>query len=414
MILATEADAVDEDVDTAEDLTPTVVMMAEALPRDDLHAETRGRLREVYEFLRSYVVFSSMHGALAVALWVAHTYLIDVVDVTPRLVIRSPEKQAGKSRLLEVLKLLCPNAVMTHNVSSAYIIRKIDQGRPTLLLDEYDTIFGDVSEGSETLRSILNAGYEAGSTYGRVDKNMNPRDYNAFAPVALAGIGNPPDTIADRAVVINMRRKTKAEQVKDFRVRKVRPEAKALRERLTDWAERAAPVLDLEQTQKVEGISDRQADIWEPLLAIADMANPELGNSARDACKALTAAQAVDDVDSGKALRLLRDLRTIFGDEERLSTEEILSRLRALPDSEWGEVEYGQPVLTPPKLANMLRPYNVRPAKWNTYKDASAERTSIRGYKRSDLAEAWERWIPWTIDALLKEANEVEILDDVA
>jgi hypothetical protein len=146
---------------------------------------------------------------------------------------------------------------MTHNVSSGYIVRKIDQGHPTLLLDEYDTIFSDVSEGSETLRSILNAGYEEGSTYGRVDKSMNPRDYNAFAPVALAGIGNPPDTIADRAVVINMRRKTKAEHVSEFRVRKIRPDAKALRERLTSWAEHAAPVLDLEQAQKVEGISQK-------------------------------------------------------------------------------------------------------------------------------------------------------------
>ena len=320
-----------------------VAMIVEALPCDDLHTETRGRLREVYDFLTSYVVFSSVHETLAVTLWVAHTYLIDVLDVTPRLVIRSPEKQAGKSRLLEVLKLLCPNPVMTHNVSSAYIIRKIDQGRCTLLLDEYDTIFSDISEGSETLRSILNAGYESGSTYGRVDKSMNPKDYNAFAPVALAGIGNPPDTIADRAVVINMRRKTKAEQVQDFRVRKVRPEANARRERLTAWADRAAPFLDLEHTQKVQGISDRQADIWEPLLAIADLANPELGNSAREACRALTSAQAVDDVESGKPLRLLRDLRTVFGDEERLSTEEIVSRLRALPDSEWDDVEYGRP-----------------------------------------------------------------------
>jgi hypothetical protein len=392
----------------------TVITMTQAPPGDDLQAETRERLREIYRFVTSYVVFSSIHEALAVTLWVAHTYLIDALDVTPRLVIRSPEKQAGKSRLLEVLKLLCPNAVMTHNVSSGYIVRKIDQGHPTLLLDEYDTIFSDVSEGSETLRSILNAGYEEGSTYGRVDKSMNPRDYNAFAPVALAGIGNPPDTIADRAVVINMRRKTKAEHVSEFRVRKIRPDAKALRERLTSWAEHAAPVLDLEQAQKVEGISDRQADIWEPLLAIADLANPELGNSAREACKALTTAQAADDVESGKPLRLLRDLRVVFGDEERLSTDEILSRLRALPDSEWSETEYGQPVMTAQKLAKTMRPYGVHPAKWNTYRDASAERTTIRGYKRSDLTEAWERWIPMTLGALREEASEVEILDDDA
>jgi len=113
-------------------------------------------------------------------------------------------------------------------------------------------------------------------------------------------------------------------------------------------------------------------------------------------------------------LRLLRDLRFVFGDEERLSTDEILSCLRNLPDSEWSGLEYGEPIMTARKLADVLRPYGVRPAKWNTRKDASTERTTIRGYRRSNLTEAWERWIPMTLGALREEASEVEILDDDA
>jgi hypothetical protein len=370
--------------------------------------ETQARLREIYDFLTSFVVFTNDSEALAVTLWVAHTYLMDAIDTTPRLVIRSPEKQAGKSRVLEVLKLLCPTPVLSHNVSAAYITRKIASGRPTLLLDEYDTIFLDTSDKSETLRSILNAGYETGSTYGRVDKTMAPVDMPAFAAVALAGIGNPPDTIADRAVVINMRRKTKAEKVQRFRKRIVRPQGLEISGRAAAWSKRALEVFDLEGTEIPEDISDRQADIWEPLLAIADLAGVEWGNAARIACRVMTTAQAIDDTDSGKALRLLRDTRSVFGDEERLATEELLRRLRVLDESEWAGQEYGEPVLNARKLADMLRPYAVRPVKWYV------NRACTRGYKRCDFVVAWEHWLPITIGSMLAEANGVEILDEAA
>jgi hypothetical protein len=373
-----------------------------------LEQETQARLREVYDFLSAFIVYTNESEALAVTLWVAHTYLMDAIDTTPRLVIRSPEKQAGKSRVLEVLKLLCPRPVLTHNVSAAYITRKIALARPTLLLDEYDTIFLDTSDKSETLRSILNAGYETGSTYGRVDKTMAPVDMPAFAAVALAGIGNPPDTIADRAVVINMRRKTRTEKVQRFRKRVVRPQGLEISGRLSDWSKRVLEVFDLEGTEVPDDISDRQADIWEPLLAIADLAGVEWGDAARTACRAMTTAQAIDDTDSGKSLRLLRDMRSVFGDEERLATEELLRRLRAVDESEWAGQEYGEPVLNARKLADMLRPYAVRPVRWYV------NRACTRGYKRCDLAVAWEHWLPTTIGSLRAEARDVEILEDVA
>jgi hypothetical protein len=52
--------------------------------------------------LTRYVVLPQ-HGATICALWIAHTYLLDHLDLTPRLQINSPAKQCGKLTLLDVL-----------------------------------------------------------------------------------------------------------------------------------------------------------------------------------------------------------------------------------------------------------------------------------------------------------------------
>lgn len=278
--------------------------------------------------------------------------------------------------------------------------------RPTLLLDEYDATFTDTtSDKNETLRSIINAGYESGSTYGRVGQNMIPQDFPAFAAVALAGIGNPPDTIADRAVIINMRRKTKAERVQPFRKRTIKATAEPIREALTSWAKYAVDAIDLEGTVMPDGIGDRQHDIWEPLIAIADLAGPGWGEQARAACRAMTTAQAEQDVDEGMGRRLLRDLRTVFKDEDRIQTEELLRKLRALDESEWAGMEYGEDRLTAQKLAKLLRPYGVKPRRWY------ADRIQYRGYLRADLVDAWERYLPvvGTIGDLIDQTADIVV-----
>jgi hypothetical protein len=372
-------------------------------PNED---DTREVLRSVYLFLKSFIVFSSDHELMAVTLWVAHTYILDAIDITPRLVIKSPEKQTGKTRLLECLKLLVPSPLLTMNVSAAYIARRIGQGRPTILLDEYDAIFTDVgSEKNEVLRAIINAGYESGSTYGRVGPNMVPMDFPAYAAVALAGIGNPPDTILDRAVVINMRRKTKAESVQPFRKRTIKPTAVAICGALTAWAKLAVDSIDLENTIMPDGIGDRQLDIWEPLIAIADLAGSGWGEHARAACRVMTAAQAGEDVEEGLSRRLLRDLRTVFADDDRLPTDEVLRRLRTLDESEWSGMDYGEARLTPQKLARMLRPYGVKPQRWYV------DRAQYRGYLRADLADAWERYLPkvGSMDDYLEQGADIVV-----
>ena len=67
-----------------------------------------------------------------------------------------------------------------------------------------------------------------------------------------------------------------------------------------------------------DGITDRDADIWEPLLAVADAAGRDWPERGRVAAVALVA----DFKESTPSLgvRLLADLRAVFGDNNVMST----------------------------------------------------------------------------------------------
>ena len=145
-------------------------------------------------------------------------------------------KRSGKSRLLEVLKLLVRSPLPTANISDAALFRAIEKMSPTLLFDEIDAIFGPKARDREDLRGMLNAGFERGGVTHRMGgpRNTELQTFNVFAPKVFAGIGELPDTIADRAILIRLERRTREEEVERFRRRDVEPEGHALRDRLAD------------------------------------------------------------------------------------------------------------------------------------------------------------------------------------
>ena len=108
----------------------------------------------------------------------------------------------------------------TVNLSAAALFRKVSEGRCTLLLDEADTYLGTrVAKDHEDLRGLVNAGHRRGAVAYRcvIDKGVRVEEFPAFCPVALAGIGDLPDTILDRSVVVAMKRRAPGEHVEPFR-----------------------------------------------------------------------------------------------------------------------------------------------------------------------------------------------------
>ena len=340
-------------------------------------------LGQLHAALVRYVALPSPEAAHAIVLWIAATHAVPAWNCAPRLDITSPVRRCGKSRLLDVIEATSYAPLITINISAAALVRSISSDPPTLLLDEADTVFGPkAADNHEDLRGILNAGHSRNRPYIRWDVTTRQTERcPTFAMAALAGIGALPDTITDRAVIIAMRRRAPGEDVARYRDRRDGEPLRALGQDLGAWVR--AHLDQLRDAEPDMPVEDRAADTWEPLIAVADLAGGDWPGRARQAAAALTAE---DDTDTSLGARLLADLKDVFGGEDKLHSETILTELRKIDEAPWSDY-FGHP-LNARDLARLLKPYRVSAA------DVKIGGANKRGYRRADLHEPWTRYLP--------------------
>src|SRR5262249_40597969 len=138
------------------------------LGRDQGTVKVSELLDAIVSILRRYIVFQNESQPFVVALWIVHSWVPDAFDYTPYLWVYSPEKQCGKTRLLDCLELLVPKPWRAILPSEAVLFRTIENDPPTLLLDELDAVFTNSKDDrKEALRALLNAGFERKATIPR-------------------------------------------------------------------------------------------------------------------------------------------------------------------------------------------------------------------------------------------------------
>lgn len=345
-------------------------------------------LDEVHDFLGQFVAYPSNDTHIAHTLWIAHTHLMAAWESTPRIAFLSTEPGSGKTRALEITDLLVPNPVEAVNVTPAYLFRKVGEigVKPTILFDEIDTVFGPKAKDNEEIRGLLNAGHRKGAVAGRCvvrGKRVETEEIPAYCAVALAGLGEIPDTILSRSVVVKMRRRAPNQAVEPYRRRVHKRPGHAIRDKIAAWSDTVIREVAEAWPTMPDGITDRDADVWEPLLAVADAAGGDWPNLARRSAVALVALSKVATPSLG--IRLLADIRTVFGDQDVMSSKDLVDALVALDEAPWGDL-YGKP-LDARGLARRLKAYEVDP------KNVRINQSVVKGYKREDLHDPWGRYL---------------------
>ncbi len=338
------------------------------------------------DFVRQYVVMSELQ-CHAVALHCAHTHALDACDVTPYISVWSAEKRADKTRFAETYALVVARPWFTGRVTAAVLVRRVARDTPTLLLDESDAAFKGEKEYAEALRGILNTGHRRGGTASLcVGRNCDLVDFPTFCPKVIAGIGKLPDTVADRSIRIELKRRRSDEPVTRFRQRDADVRARPVREGFQQWAPRAVEALRDARPDIPTELDDRAADSWEPLLAIADLADGPWPAWARRAALALSAGADVEDDSLG--VRLLADVRAIFEERQadRIATKDLVMALVALDEVPWGSLR-GE-AINARILARLLKPYGI------TSKQIRVGDVMRKGYEREALTDAWARYVP--------------------
>jgi hypothetical protein len=338
------------------------------------------------KFIRRFCILPDA-AYLPVATWAVATHVPQAFDVFPYLAFLSPMKRCGKTRLLEVLQLLCAKPQRVTTVSSASLFRMMEEV-PTLLLDEVEALRNSKpSETAQAVLAILNAGHRKGASVTRCEPpNWEVRHFSVYGPKAFAAIGGLTDTLADRCIIVTMQRKTPSQTVDRFLQGRAKADADPIREPVAEWAKNsfASVRSTYEGLDDLRFLSDRDADIWMPLFAVCAVAAPDRLQELRRCAEALSGSKAAHDVDDSLALKLLADVREVWGgDSEKLKTEELIKRLNRLTESPWATVP-----LDALKLSQRLRPFGV------ISRQIRLEDWTGKGYLRSEVDAVLERYLP--------------------
>lgn len=214
-----------------------------------------------------------------------------------------------------------------------------------------------------------------------------------FTPRVLAGIGSLPDTVEDRSIPIRLQRRAPHEPVEPFRFREASEVARPIREAFGRWALTAGEPLERARPELPPPLNDRATELWEPLLAIADLAGGEWPRRAREAALALHGDLLAQDETVGIAL--LRAFKETFDGHatDRITTAGFLAALVDRDDGPWAEW-WGKAVADGnfrgpgSRLTKLLRPYGI------TSKTIRVGDERAKGYERSDFEDAFRRYAP--------------------
>lgn len=367
-------------------------------------APVHGRelLNQTLAILQRYVIadIESLHAAVA---WAALSWLVDHATVLPMAMITAPEKGCGKSVLLDVLGALVLRPLQGGSITQSALFRSIELWKPTLLIDEADSFMKE----NEAMRGLLNSGHTRGSAFRilseEVGGKLQPVRFSTWGAKAIAGIKleTLDATLTSRSIILPMRRKLPSELSENFRHGDKEP-FKVLQSMFYRWSldngdafSKLRPVLP--------GLSNRDSDNWEPLLAIAELAGGEW--PARIKTAALKIVGKAGESMSLDA-ELLRDIREVFSSKkvERISSINLLEALTTDDLASWRTYNRGTP-MTARQLANRLRPYGISPDSVRV-KGAPG---NPKGYKLEDFEEAFLRYIPAPIAPSVLSVTQLQL-----
>lgn len=317
-------------------------------------------LQTMLEILAKYLVLPD-HAAVAIALWIVRAWCDDAFNISPRLAILSPVKRCGKTTLLEIMAKLLPRPLPTSNVTASVIFRVIEKHHPSLLIDEADSFMRE----NEELRGIVNSGHrrDSATVLRNVGDDHEPRSFSTWSPMVIAAIGTLPDTIEDRSIVVSMRRKQPGEKVQGIRWNSrhgetVKAHLQTVARALARWSfDHTRTLRDIDPAIP-NGLHDRAADNWSPLLTIANVIGGSWIEQANAAAVALSTSESKAEP---RGVELLRDLAELFKTDarERFPSQGLCDALALLEERPWGDYRRGKPI-SPVQLARLLKDFGIQ------------------------------------------------------
>jgi Protein of unknown function (DUF3631) len=248
-----------------------------------LDVTTPAILQSLHAYFTRFAIYPKPDVPLLLAIWTLGTYLYRLFEYYAYLVLRSPQKRCGKSRVEDLIALVAFNASSREtNPTEASLFRGPAKNGGVLILDEVEMLGAKDQDAYRGVLSVLNSGFQRGGEVTRMEKRGDTFlevKYPTYAPRVLAGIKKLAETLEDRAIGLMMQRKRKDEKTERFSPRRLKADTQAMKDRCYVWAlTHAADVSDVYEAgefPELSGSDDRARDLWEPLMTVAYLADEE-------------------------------------------------------------------------------------------------------------------------------------------
>jgi hypothetical protein len=256
---------------------PTMLGNSSRWAYTDIEAYLNGRdvdpitvYLEAERLLDKYIDFKDEGTSDVLGLWIMGTYLYPLFEAFPYIALMGP-KNSGKSKTIGLLARLAFNGRVTSNVSSASLFRMAEATRGMLGIDEAERLANPRDPAAGDLRLLLNAGYKRGSPAIRCQGDDHQVvEFEVYGPKVIASIKGVEDVLESRCILINMLRTSGHKG------------SLIVSEYGEDWsaARHGLYCFTLQHFTCVRGrylagagtniLNNRQAELWRPLLSIAD------------------------------------------------------------------------------------------------------------------------------------------------
>ena len=272
---------------------------------------------------------------------------------------------------------------MSSSITPSALFRSIDLWKPTLLIDETDACLKD----NEELRGLINCGHTRDSafTIRCVGDDHTPTKFNVWGAKALSGIGKLADTLLDRSIILELRRKLPQEKVE--RIRHAEPLLfQELSAKLARFAIDNSTAVCISRPTLPPILNDRAQDNWEPLLSVATVASDDWYDTA-----VATALKIAGSEEQSVTIgaELLSDIQDVFRaiNTDRISTTDLIKHLVSDEERPWAGYNKGFPI-RPKQIASRLGEYKIHSKLVRVGTDV------FKGFDKNQFTEAFSRYIP--------------------
>jgi len=322
----------------------------EGMPKNYKVVEPKELFERIRALYKKYVDFSDEESYDLHAIWDIGTYFFTIFDCYPYINLWGL-RGSGKSKVMACSSLIAYNPEQFVNMTPATLFRIIEQNKPTLYIDEAENLWKQEKGEDDTtdIVALLNAGWMKGARVPRMEKEDGkqvPKYFDVYCPKMLASIKGLKGALQDRCITQVMVRASKDDFRGDLWPTEEDEEFQRVRDLLYPFALKYAKQIrylystkdEGQQLQKEFNLSNRDWQIWKPLLVIAKIIDDELYERLGKYAEKITQEKEIPEEDDWKTKIYESILEWVDSDEVKTY---YISDLKKIVDEKFVErVDY--------------------------------------------------------------------------